>query len=358
MGFRRVILLSVALAVCVSADFAQADEATSNVAAVSLSPEITNEIRGAIGNVRTLRDGLAANIGWKRKEQVGFDSTIIALGIASVAAALYKVSNTSIGAIGLGAAGISAYRSYYSPDSEGSAYIEATAAARCVASTAEPLLTAQPEPLWTEISNLNLAIAQVNESSSQLTPGSTDGEDAAAKALTAAQSALAALRAEAVAYNDSPSTIDKAHDLIKNYIDKKIHRTATDFDALKSSLSATTNAASSVSNNQQVSASSQLPAAAQAQARAQISAGTAGGAPPPQVASPPTSLAAAMTPPDKGEVPSLNERQAADPTITQVANARAVAALNAATGHALLELQNSEFSSVGSQISRCVSSLS
>jgi hypothetical protein len=174
------------------------------VAPVARAPsdEVHHQIDQAIFNMRTLRDKYAKEILRKRDEQTWFDSPIIGLGIASVAAALFRASPPAIGSVGLVSGGLSQYRSYYNPEGVGAAYVRAVKAARCVASDAEPLMTVQPEDLWTAIASLRVAMAQVSATAAMLDPSTQegkDGADAASKAMTAANSALAALTAEASA---------------------------------------------------------------------------------------------------------------------------------------------------------------
>ena len=361
MRLKYIVVLSAACATWASAALAAAQDDHSPVIPTSGSDEIRVAIRNTIFHVRNLRDEYAAKTDEKRKIQAGFDSSIIALGIAAVGAALYRASNTSIGAIGLGAAGLSAYRSYYAPDVVGAAYGAATAAARCVASTAEPLLTDQPEPLWAEIQNLNQAIANVNASNARLpagAPGGAEGSNAAQQAVSSAQAAMMSLLAEAKAYNDEPSTIDKAHDVIKNYMDKARHRSTQDFSALRENLNAAVTKASTTSQAGQVSAATQLPAAAQSQAQAQIAAHTSGSAPAPLAGSPPPASLAEATAPVSAQAETVGPDPNKAATRAVQRNAMNVAALNAATGHALLLLTNVEFSTVANQVSQCVSGLS
>jgi hypothetical protein len=284
--------------------FATAVVAIGPIAAVADTPttqssgvDVDASIQGAIYNMRKLRDGLPHDINGQRVEQTAFDSGIISLGTASVATAFFTSSIPAVGAIAIAAQGLQQFRSYYNPEGQGAALIKAVAAARCVSSSAEPLLNVPRQQLWQSIANLQLAVDNVNSSSSQISgsdPVTTTTQDAATKAITAATTALATLNAEAGAYNNATSVIDEAHDAIKNYMDQKKHRTTSiDFGAVAAAInSGVKTAATSIADAQ--TARSQLVDAFKASAKSLA----ATGAPdtPPPVASAPQSLAMAAAP--------------------------------------------------------------
>ena len=340
------------------------------VGARSQSGEVYCSIWQAINNMRSLRAGYQYDIAKYGREQKWFDSTLIALGIGSVAAALYKSSVGAIGGVDLGAAGLSQYRSYYKPQAIGAAYIKAESAARCVASTSEALLNAEPESLWNQIAALRQAIVNVTAAQSQLpvsTPAakaspdkataavaqaSGDGSDAAAAAVTQARTTLAALDDQAEAYNDAASKIDLAHDAIKDFIDQSKQLTLVDFATVQSALqnSIQTQVTSSTSKQ---TATAQTTTVAQTNAQAQTSSGNDGkSAPAPAAAlAPPTSLTEA----DKVPISTTPPAPSAAAAVTQ--NAAEVSALISATNDALETLNRKEFTSTNTAILTCVQGL-
>jgi hypothetical protein len=365
MGIVRLVTTSVVLATCLAAPLtAAADTPPSQpapppVTAESSAPAITVAIETAIDNIRKLRDKLPKDIKTKRHEQTWFDSGLIFLGLGSVAAVLYKSTAPAIGGVALAAAGVSQYRSYYNPDAEGTAYAAAAKAARCVSSSAEPLLVVQPQLLWSAIANLKLAILQVNTSAAKLdtSPGGAgaDGADAASKAVTAANSALTALNAEATAYLLSVSTIDEAHDTIKNYLEKVTHRSSIDFSTVQTQLNAAISAqASSIAQTQ--TARNQLAEALQAGAKAQASSGAAPA--PPPVASAPQSLTAANTVQgDPAKTGSIEAKAAVSPAAAASVNSEQVSALIAATAAALQQMPSPQYTTLQTNITACTNGL-
>jgi|GEM_PF-6024549 len=201
----------------------------------SSSHDASCAIRQTIYNIRDLRDGYVHEINGYQKQQTFFDSSIIGLGIGSVAAAFSRSPLGWVGGLGIAAAGLGQYRNYYNPEGVGSAYIRAVRGARCVASTAEPLMNAQPGNVWRAIATLRKAIEDYDVASTRLasappTAGSADAQvanyvtDAGKKARDAAQQMLQALQIEAGAYNNAPAAIDQANDSLRNYVDLAKHR--------------------------------------------------------------------------------------------------------------------------------------
>ena len=340
--------------------------------AYSTPAEIQRKLAQTIGNLRELRDALASkDIPSARREQAWFDSGVIGLGLASVAAALTRTPTTPLGLIALGGAGLGQYRSYYNPQGKEAAYVAAAKAARCLYSSASPLLTQQPWLMWREISRLEVAEARVDVTSSQ--GGlSADGAAAATKALQAADPALAKLNTEAEVFNSLPSVVDTGHDQIKDYIEKSLIRQVVDFSTVQGQLQ-TAAQQTATSTVQGQTAASNLVAATAAQGQAQVTAQAAaqaagaGGAPavsgtavvsqPPEQVAMPGNLAAASTAAIVPASPTPGAASPATPATIEAKNLRAVAALNATTLQALQQFPDSPYTSAKATLIACTSGL-
>jgi hypothetical protein len=363
----RAIGLLVTAALLINAEAAAARPAADipprdpPITADSRSEEVTRAIAKAVMNVKRLRDGLPPDIEDQRTKQTWFDSSIILLGVASVAGALYRASLPAIGGIGLAAEGLNQYRAYYNPQGVGAGYIAAEKATRCVYSSAEPLLTEQPQLLWSRIRDLRLAIARAQASASELdntTDAGQAGTDAATQAINAANSALTSLTNEATAYSISPSVIDGAHDSIKNYIDKVRQRTPPNYGTVSSQLNAAINS-QAASTAQAAAARAQLLTAYQAQAKAQAAVG-GGGNPTPQPAVTPESLTASgqLDPQDAAKVEEVAASAARSALTAARINAGEVSALITETATALNEMPSPAYTQINTTIGACVAGLS
>lgn len=239
-----------------------------------------DQIRAAIvctlSKMRLNRRGLEGDLKQQRGRQTSFDSTLIALGIGTSAAAFLGGSARLIGSLAIGSGGLAQYRSYYGNEARGSAYLRALAASRCVNSAAQPLLAARPEELWKEIHALKRAIGIVQAglaslpASATADPAASDQADAAARAISAANTAIAALNAESSALIYAPSIIDQAHDQINNFRDSKKQRSSAGFDvaSVQAALSAGIDASSDAVTKMRT-ASAKLADAAKAATTAQ-----------------------------------------------------------------------------------------
>lgn len=348
--------------------------ATLRADSASRAADVECAIRWNVYHIWDLRDHLSQDARGYRNEQTAFDSSIIALGIGSVAAAFYHSSAAALGGVAIVANGVSQYRSYYNPEKTGADHLKAVKSARCVASTAEYFLDANPQRLWKTTAVLRQAIANADARSAELAgagagpPGaakavaaanaaaSESGQDAASKARDAAMSALAALDAEADAYNNAPAVIDQAHDAIKNFVDQAKHRTVSiDFGGVQTALNnGIASAAKSASDTK--TARSQLFDAVKAQAKADAQAkqvapgaGNQSDAPPAPKAGQDQTKAAAQ------EMPKPDARTAQPPVVQ---NLQATAQLIAATKDALEQTPNPQFTTISTQITACTASLS
>lgn len=354
------------------------------------------QISQAICNMRTVRTGLGKRIGHKHNLQTAFDSTVIGLGIASVAATGFGAAPIVVGGIALGGLGLQSYRDYYAPEKQGGQLLLAMQATRCVASKAEPLLNISPAAYWQAMRQLRAAVANVNATSAVLTSSSQadiDGRNAAKQAVAAAESTFAALLAEAEAYNNATSVIDQAHDSVNNFIDKTEHRGSVNFSDIQSQLT-TSFAAQAQAVSQIETAKAQLFGAFSAQATAQGSAANPAMAGQPAApaalmsASPAGLASAALVSPAVAAASSsiglaadlavsaaptsLNAAQVVQSPTTNVAsgaaaisgtssaddlNARAVAVLNDQSEQALKLTPTAQITTVNTAITGCVNSL-
>jgi hypothetical protein len=203
--------------------------------AASNGDQIRAAIACTLGNIRKNRDELKDTVNTLKWRQTGFDASLIALGVGTTAAAFFGASAPLIGGLSISSGGLAQFRGYYNHEGRGAALLKALAASRCVSSTAEPLLAAQPEGMWKEIRALKRGIGVVQRGMTLQIPGAnadadSSQQDAAAKAISAANTAIAALNAESQALIYAPSVIDQAHDQIDNFRDSKNHRSSVGFD--------------------------------------------------------------------------------------------------------------------------------
>ena len=354
------------------------------------------QIWQAICNMRTDRDRLTGKIDHKHNLQTAFDSTVIGLGVASVAATGFGAAPIVLGGIGLGGLGVQSYRDYYAPEKQGGQLLLAVHSTRCVASNAEQLLNINPSDYWQAMRQLRAAVANVNATSAVLTSNSqadSDGRSAAKQAIAAAESTFAGLLAEADAYNKAASVIDQAHDSINDFVDKVEHRGSVNFTDVQSQLS-TSFAAQKQAASQTEAARSQLYGSYSAQATAQSSAANpamSGQPAPPDALTPNSAVARASaalagSPVSPGVTPggmtsdaaalsstmSLNAARALASPSSDVANgaasvrgtstadnlnAQAVAALNDLAEQALKFVPTAQVTPVNTAITACVASL-
>jgi hypothetical protein len=288
-------------AICI--DWLKGEEAAADE--TSSANEVKCSIWQVVNNIRSLRDEVQGSHGRlgklvvKSRWQTMFDSTTIALGIGSVATALYGGPASAIAGLALAGTGVDRYRSYYNPEGQGAAYVKALSATRCVSSNAEIYLQVAPQDLWNAIASLKAAIADVDATAAAVAnapatkPSGQDRKanvgavaaatvndaaisqtsaDAANAALVAANEALSSLQAEASALIQAVSGIDKAHDAIKNYLDSALHRQTTSTSdvqlALNQGLSAAQQSAAAT-----LTARDNLYAAIAAQAKNQVQTG-------------------------------------------------------------------------------------
>ena len=339
---------------------AEGDNATS-VTSGSSAESVQKQIQQAIGNTRKLRFRLSTKINHAEQMQTAFDSSIILLGVGTVAAAFFKSSAPAIGGVAIAASGVSAFRDYYNPQKQAGNYIIALKAARCVSTTAEPLANLSPLPYWTAMATLRQGISNVQTSASRLsgvTPSEASGKAAAEKAIASAESAFAGLLAESIAYNSAPSAIDRAHDMIRDFIDLSNHRTGANYTDVQTALNAgIANAAASAAQTQ--TARSQLMDAIKAQATATADAKIAAAAAQPPAAPAvvkPLSVAAPLNLADASSTKPIAQDAVAPPhDVNEVIqeNTQTVAALNAATENALKGTPSPQFTMINTQIIAC-----
>jgi hypothetical protein len=345
-----------------TADYPSCSGKPSRVTSNSGSEDVACAIRQTIYNMRDTRDDYEFEIRRYQKKQAFFDSSIIGLGVASVEAALTKSPTVALGTIGVVAAGLGQYRGYYNPEGTGAAYIKAVAAARCVASSAEPLLSARPQPYWNAMFALRQAIANYDSAAGALnaapppaagTPAAQaagSAADAGQKARDAAVQVLQALNTESDAFNSAPAVIDQAHDAILNFMDQAKHRSGVNFSSVTSALDSAVDAekTSAAANK---TATTEVASADVAQTKAQATAGVQVNQPAPTVtaATQPQSLNAADSTPPPQTVPG------ATPLVQNLA---AISALVNATKDAQIQASGTPFTTASRKVTTCATSLS
>ena len=338
-----------------------------------------NQIRAAIactlGNIRKNRSDVSDEITGQRKRQTGFDASLITLGIGTTAAAFFGASVPLIGGLSIGSGGLAQFRSYYKNEERGAALLRAIAASRCVNSTAEPLLAAQPEAIWKQIGALKRGIGVVQNGLGKLPPATTatadaanSQQDAAAKAIAAANTAIAALNAESYALINAPSVIDQAHDQINNFRDAKRHRASSGFDvasvqaALLAGIEATSDAVTKTRT-----AGAKLSDAVKATVTAQAKADPASVRDSQPIATNDTATSAnkANAEPTGGEIQTAEAAVAvaapakSDPSVAALVGVnRRIAALNQTTERALDAVPDPSVAKINTSILACTAGLS
>lgn len=238
---------------------------------------ITCAIHQVIINDRTLRDEIECLRDDQQSKQTMFDSSLIGLSTATVAAAFFRGSRDLMGGLGIATGGLEQYRGYYNNKKRVHDYNISIAAARCVSSQAESLQSVDPQKeYWSRMRRLKKWIYYVETARDALPPGAAgdSGRAAAAQAISAAESAFAALQTEALAILDAPSTIDQAHDAIKNHLDAIRERTEPTSTGVTSALNDAIVAVSKV-ESATATAKDQLVSAMVAGSKAAMDANTA-----------------------------------------------------------------------------------
>lgn len=106
--------------------------------------DITRDIYKARGAAISARNEFRGEMEKYRTEQAAFDSTLLGTAVAAVISAFTGGSGTTVGAIGLGGAGIGAYRGYYDPEKRASAHMKAIHALNCVIDESQVLFSLHP----------------------------------------------------------------------------------------------------------------------------------------------------------------------------------------------------------------------